>query len=171
MIGLEKMIKVLLWNYLLMSLTLATNQSIILFTDFLKSTPNEVFASFSYASIAQFFTNGRMTIVLILYLLLLFLVYSKSKIRLILPSDDIVQKILMVTLVPLTVLGVIFSLIIVFMGTSLFDPGALQILILKFPPDPLFSTFISYIPVWIFVHALITILVTSEIRFQIKTGI
>lgn len=165
------MIKVLLGNYLLMTLTLATNQSINLFVDFLKNTPDLVFAGFTYDAIAQFFTNGRMTIVLLLYFGFLFLIYSKSKIRLILPADDIVQKILMIALVPLTVLGVIFSLIIVFMGTSLFDPTALQGLILKFPPDPIFSLFITYIPIWIFVHALITILVTSEIKFQIKTGI
>jgi hypothetical protein len=43
-IGLEKMIKVLLGNYLLMTLSLATNQSLTLLSNSLQKTPDFVFA-------------------------------------------------------------------------------------------------------------------------------
>ena len=42
--GLEKMIKLLLGNYLLILLILATNQSLVLLMDFLQKTPTLVFA-------------------------------------------------------------------------------------------------------------------------------
>ena len=168
--GLEKMIKLLLGNYLLILLILATNQSLVLLMDFLQKTPTLVFAWFTFGSIASFLLQWKMTFMLLLYLGFFFLIYYKSKIRIVLPMDDIVQKILYIALVPLTVVWIIFALVIVFLGTSLFDPAALLNLATQLPQNPIISQAVYLMPVWIFIHALCTILLTSEIKIQIKTG-
>lgn len=170
-IWLEKIIKLLLGNYLLLLLILAANQSLYLLIDFLQKTPTFVFAGFSYQSLAQFFSNGKMTILFLLYLLFFFLIYYKSKIRIVLPSDDIVQKILHIALVPLTVTWIISSLLIVFFWTNLFNPNDLSQINSILPQSAIIWKMLYFMPVFLLVHALFTILLTSEIKFQIKTGV
>ena len=169
-IWIEKIIKLLLWNYLLMLLTLASHQSLVLFTNFLQKTPTFNFLGLSYGDIANFVSNGKMTFIFILYLWLSLLIYYKSKIHISLPMDDVVQKILYIVLVPFTVVWIIFSLMIVFFGTTIFDPVSLSQLILQLPQNPILFTIISWMPVWLSIHALCTILITSELQIQIKTG-
>ncbi|MEI6426339.1 MAG: hypothetical protein WCO66_03230 [Candidatus Absconditabacteria bacterium] len=168
--GIEKMIKLLLGNYLLMLLAFSANQSLVLLSNFLQKTPTLVFAGFSYANISQFISNGKMTFVFILYALFAALIYYKSKIRIVLPMDDIVQKILYIVLVPFTAVGIIFALLIVFFGITIFDPVALSQLLVGLPQNPILFAIVSWFPFWLFLHALFTILITSEVKIQIRTG-
>lgn len=170
-IGTEKMIKLLLGNYLLVLLSLSAHQSLVLLSSFLQKTPDLLFVGLSYGSIASFLSNGKMTFVFILYILLSLLIFYKSKIRIILPMDEIIQKILYIFLAPFTSIGLIFVLLIVFFGTSIFDPQALIKLLVRLPQNPIFFDIASWMPFWIFLHALFTILITSEVKIQIKTGI
>ena len=93
-----------------MLLALAWNQSLVLLSNFLQKTPTLLFAGLTYGNIAQFITQGKMTFVFILYLLLSFLIFYKSKIRIVLPMDDIVQKVLYIVLVPFTALFVFVAI-------------------------------------------------------------
>ena len=167
----EKVIKILLGNYLLILLILATNQSLLLLINFLEKTPTFIFAGFSYESLAYFFSNAKMTILLLLYVWFFFLIYYKSKIRILLPGDDIIQKILHIILVPLTVIWIIFSFLIIFFWISLFSPNILTQTISFFPQNTFISSILYFMPVFFLIHALLTILLTSEIKIQIKTDV
>lgn len=169
-IGTEKMIKLLLGNYLLMLLALSASQSLVLLTNFLNKTPTLLFAGLPYKNISNFIIQGKMTFVFIFYIILSFLIFYKSKIRIILPMDDIVQKVLYVVLVPFTALGIFFGLFIVFFGTTIFDPVALGQLLVRLPQNPILFDIASWLPFWLFLHALFTILITSEVKIQIRTG-
>jgi len=170
-IGNEKMIKVLLWNYILATLCLAANQSLDVLVQFLVRTPASKILSISYDNLANFVTSGKTSIVLILYLLLLFLMYQKSKIRITLPSDEILQKTFSLFLVPLTVISIILTLEIVVLGMNSLNPSSLEILARWFTNNYYIINFVVLTPVWVFLHWLATVLITSEIKMSIKTDI
>lgn len=170
-IGNEKMIKILLWNYILATLCLAANQSLEILTQFLMITPNLEIMNISYESIVNFIVAGKTSIVLILYLLLLLLMYQKSKIRIILPSDEILQKTFSLFLVPLTVISLVLTLEIVILGMNSLNPASLQILALEFTNNYYIVNFIVLTPVWILLHGLATVLITTEIKMSIRTDI
>lgn len=170
-IGNEKMIKVLLGNYILATLCLAANQSLDLLTQFLMTTPTLKILTFSYNDIATFIAGGKTSIVLILYLLLLFLMYQKSRIRITLPSDEILQKTFSLFLVPLTVVSLILTLEIVILGMNSLNPTSLQTLARSFTDNYYIIQFVVLTPVWILLHGLATVIITSEIKMSIKTDI
>jgi hypothetical protein len=114
-IGVEKMIKIILGNYILSGICLAATQSLDILVQFLQKTPDVKFLGLNFSTFADFITNGQTTIILILYIALLLLIYHKSKIRISIPEDEIIKKALYLVLVPLTVLSVILTLQIAIM--------------------------------------------------------
>ena len=165
------MIKVLLGNYILATLCLAANQSLDILIQFLITTPTLKILTFSYNDIATFITWGKTSIVLILYLILLFLMYQKSKIRITMPNDEILQKTFSLFLVPLTVISFILTLEIVILWMNSLNPASLETLARGFTSNYYIIQFIVLTPVWILLHGLATVLITSEIKMSIKTDI
>jgi len=134
-------------------------------------TPNLEIMNISYESIVNFIVAGKTSIVLILYLLLLLLMYQKSKIRIVLPNDEILQKTFSLFLVPLTVISLVLTLEIVILGMNSLNPASLQILALEFTNNYYIVNFIVLTPVWILLHGLATVLITTEIKMSIRTDI
>lgn len=159
-IGLEKMIKIILWNYILWGICFAASASIDLA---ISSSTNEWFANF--------LSNGKATIILILYALLLFLIYHKSKITIEIPWDQIMQKSLYLIFVPLTVLSMALTLMIILLGTSLLSQESLTLAVTEFTNNVYLQEFIINTPYWILIHGLATILITSEFKTRIRTDI
>jgi hypothetical protein len=155
----------------LATLCLAANQSLEILTQFLMITPNLEIMNISYESIVNFIVAGKTSIVLILYLLLLLLMYQKSKIRIVLPNDEILQKTFSLFLVPLTVISLVLTLEIVILGMNSLNPASLQILALEFTNNYYIVNFIVLTPVWILLHGLATVLITTEIKMSIRTDI
>jgi hypothetical protein len=109
-IGIDKMIRVILGNYILTSICLAASQSIALWTKTMRNTPELTTFGFNNIKFANFLDNGSMTIILILYVILLVIIYRTSKIRIVLPSDEAIKKMLQLIFVPLTILSVVLTL-------------------------------------------------------------
>ena len=112
-IGIDKMIRIILGNYILSSICLAASQSINLAVQSMSKTPELTFMGFSYDKVANFLNSGSMTIILILYVILLVIVYRTSKIRIVLPADEALKKMLQLIFVPLTVISMVLTLQIV----------------------------------------------------------
>ena len=123
----------------------------------------------SYKTIASFFTNGSTTIILILYVILLVLIYKKSKIRIIVPMDEASKKMLQIILVPLTVISMVLTLQIALMGINVTNIVSIQNLATIISTNPYIVKFISLTPVWILLHGIVTIIITSEFKISIKT--
>lgn len=170
-IGNEKMIKIILGNYILATLCLAANQSLDLLVQFLSMTPTLKILGLSYEKISSFLVQWKMSIVLIFYLLLLFLMYHKSKIRISFPTDEILKKTFSLFLVPLTVISIILTLEIVILGMNSLNPTNLELLARSFTNNMYIIKFVVFTPLWIFIHWLATVLITSEIKMSIKTDI
>jgi len=116
----------------------------------------------------DFLKDAKSIIILIIYALLLFLIYHKSKISVGIPSDQILQKSLFLVFVPLTILSICLTLAVILLGTSLLSYDSLLIVSEWFSKSIYIQKFILYIPYWILIHGLATIFITSE--FKIKTN-
>lgn len=170
-IGLEKMIKIILGNYIVGSVCLAASQAIKLLINYLIANPDLRFLWLGSKALVGFLTNGQATIIFILYVLLLFLIYKKSSVTISMPDDEIIQKSLYLVLVPLTVLSIILAVEICLIGVEVISPTWIQLAELWFGNNKYVQWFIVLTPVWVLIHWLATIIVTSEFKMNIKTDL
>jgi hypothetical protein len=170
-IGIEKMIKIILGNYILSSICLAAGQSISLLVEMIKKTPEIRFMGFSYDKIANFLNDGNMTIVLILYIVLLFIIFRTSKIKISLPNDEAIRKMLQLIFVPLTVISMILTLQIAILGINGINIVAISSVAQMVANNTYMFQFVSLTPVWILLHGIVTILITSEFKISVKTDL
>lgn len=169
--GVEKMIKIVLGNYILWSICLAASQSIDVLVNFLNVSPDAKFAGMTYKTLWIFFADAKTTIVLILYAVLLVVIYRTSKIHVHLPEDPALNKWLYVLFVPLTVLSMILTLQIAIMWIDGVSLQQLQTIGKELTNNPGVYTFLTMTPVWILLHGLATILITSEMKVGLRTWI
>jgi len=154
------MVRIILWNYILWGICFAASASIDLA---INSAQNVWFANF--------LSSGKATIVLILYALLLFLIFHKSKITIDMPWDQIMQKSLYLIFVPLTVLSMCLTLEIILLGTNLLSQTSLLWVVEWFTKNIYLQEFIINTPYWILIHGLATVVITSEFKTRIRTDI
>jgi len=159
-IWLEKMIKIILWNYILWSICFAAAASIDLA---ISTSTSKWFVSFM--------SNWKVFIILLLYVLLFLLIYHKSMITIEIPSDKIMQKSLYIFFVPLTVLSMCLTLEIILLGTSVLNPRFLTSIVQWLTDNIYLQQFVMNTPYWILIHAIATIVVTSEFKTKIVTDI
>lgn len=170
-IGIDKMIRIILGNYILNSICLAASQSIVIGVNILQKTPEAKILGWSYEKMANFLDNGSMTIVMILYIVLLIIVYKTSKIRIVLPGDEAIKKMLQILFVPLTVLSMILTLQIAILGMDGVNITAISNIANAVTNNPYMFTFISLTPLRILIHGIITILITSEFKIRVQTDL
>jgi hypothetical protein len=159
-IGLEKMIKVILGNYVLWGICFAASASIDLAVNSLQNT-----------GFTKLLSDWKSTIVLVLYAILLFLIYHKSKISIDIPSDQIMQKSLYLVFVPLTVLSMCLTLEIILLGTNVLTYKSLMSVVAWFSKNIYLQQFIVNTPYWVLIHGLATIFITSEFKTKFKSDI
>ncbi len=165
------MIKVILWNYILSSICLAASQSITLAVQLMQKTPELKFMGFSYDKVANFLENGSMTIILILYIVLLIIIYRSSKIRITLPADEAMKKMLQIIFVPLTVISMVLTLQIVILGINGINIENIASIAKAVANNPYMFQFISLTPVRMLLHGIITIFITSEFKVSVQTNL
>src|SRR5574344_936070 len=103
-----------------------------------------------------------MTIVLILYVILLFVIFKKSKIRISLPDDEALKKMLQIIFVPLTVISMVLTLQIAILGMDGINITAISSVSAAVANNPYIFQFVSLTPVWILLHGIVTVIITSE---------
>ncbi|MFA7298680.1 MAG: hypothetical protein WC010_03490 [Candidatus Absconditabacterales bacterium] len=170
-IGIEKMIKVILGNYILSSICLAASQSINLAVEAMKKTPEFTFMGFGYDKVANFLNNGSMTIILILYIILLVVIFRTSKIKISLPDDEALKKMLQIIFVPLTVISMVLTLQIAILGMDGINISAISGVANAVKNNVYMFQFVSLTPVRILLHGIVTILITSEFKVRVQTDL
>lgn len=170
-IGIDKMIRIILGNYILSSICLAAGQSINLGVEYMSKHPELSFMGFWYDKVANFLNNGNMTIVLILYVILLFVIFKKSKIRISLPDDEALKKMLQIIFVPLTVISMVLTLQIAILGMDGINITAISSVAAAVANNPYIFQFVSLTPVWILLHGIVTVIITSEFKVRVQTDL
>ena len=117
--GTEKMIKVILGNFIVAATCFALGESITTRAHQLSLTPNATFLNISYQTLATFLQNGQLTFTIILFAALVALVYTSSKISVSTLQGANAEKLYYILLIPLTLLSFIFALYIACMGEGI----------------------------------------------------
>lgn len=170
-IGLEKMIKIILGNYILSSITRASSAAIALLINHIQANPDISFFGVWSTTLANFFTNGKTTIILILYITLIVLIYKKSKVYISLPMDEASKKMTQIIFVPLTVISIILTVQIALMGMDVTNMQNLSRLSEPLSRNSYIITYFSLTPVWILLHGIVTIFLTSELKIRAQTDL
>lgn len=171
MIGIDKMIKVILGNYILSSICLAGTQSLLLAANWLKANPTGETLGIANEKFAGFLTQGNTTIILILYIILLIIIYRTSKIKIKLPDDEALKKMLQIVFVPLAIISMILTLQIVLLGMNGINITTISKIATTVVNNPYMFKFVSLTPVRILLHGLITIFITSEFKVRVETDL
>lgn len=150
---------------------MAAGQSITLGVEMMKKTPEVKFMGFSYDKIANFLQDGNMTIVLIIYIILLVIVFRTSKIKIGLPNDEAIRKMLQIVFVPLTVISMILTLQIAILGINGINVAAISSIASSVANNPYMFQFISFTPIRILIHGIATIIITSEFKIRVQTDL
>lgn len=165
------MIKIILGNYILSSICLAASQSINLAVEYMTKTPELKFMGFTYEKVANFLNNGNMTIVLIIYIVLLIVIFRTSKIKIGLPDDEAIKKMLQIVFVPLTVISMVLTLQIAILGINGINVAGIASIAKTVANNPYIFQFVSLTPVRILLHGIVTILITSEFKVRVQTDL
>jgi len=137
----------------------------------MNKTPDLKFLGFTYDKVANFLNNGSMTIILILYIILLVIIYRTSKMKISLPGDEALKKMLQLIFVPLTVISMVLTLQIVLLGMNGINITAISSISTAVANNPYMFKFVSLTPVRILLHGLLTILITSEFKVRVQTDL
>lgn len=170
-IGIEKMIKIILWNYILSSIARASSAAINVLINYINANPDTSFFGLGSTTLANFLTNGKTTIILILYIGLIVLVYKKSKIHISLPMDEASKKMTQIIFVPLTVISIILTLQVALMGMEVTNIQSLSRLGESISTNPYIIMYFSLTPVRIVLHGIVTVFLTSELKISAKTDL
>lgn len=160
-IWLEKMLRIILGNYLLTALCLSLSPTLDRLMWWTATQDSSIQSSLWFL-----FTN-KTIVILVVYLLLLVLIFAKSRIRIDVQFGGFKKILFFVLVVPLTILSVLFTLEIAILGINIFNTTALTQTALTMPIPSLYQNFLINTPVMISLHAFLTILLLSDMHFSL----
>lgn len=171
LLGLENVIKIILGNYILWTICFSVSLGIDNLIVYLQTLWDQRVAWFVATWWATFFANGHATIVLLLYLILLFILYKKSTISIRLPADGVIQKTLYLAFIPLALTSVILTMYILLWGSGIISPVVLSTWAWSNSFLSIVSQAFSLTPLWIAIHGIATLLITAEIPMRVQTDL
>lgn len=167
-IGQEQMIKLVLSNYIISIACLFFSHSLSVAIVFLQEQEAGSFLGIRYDKRLYFVESGQTTLVLILFGVLLITVFLHSHVEITLPDDRLWGSIFSVLLIPLTVFSVLFTLQIAVFGDSIVRIEQLRALADSLTSQPWLAQVFILTPVWMTLHALMTLRLTTRIGVQYR---
>jgi hypothetical protein len=158
----DKMIKVILWNYVVWMVCMTLSYIIDLLSQSILRLQIKFPANKSYSSLYQFFTNGKMRIILFVYLCLVILIFTKSKLDASVDHVPVPKFILNTILVVLTVSWIILTLSLSIWWADIIGWTLTSSIATTYFWDSSITQFLKYTPVWILIHWIITLYLISD---------
>ncbi|HMT00926.1 MAG TPA: hypothetical protein PKC14_01240, partial [Candidatus Absconditabacterales bacterium] len=125
-IGIDKMMRIILGNYLLTIICVALGSTIDTISFAIKPLVSQIaFLGVTFGQLDFFLTNSKLTIIILTYLVLMVLIFSKSKIYISLPSDENTRIFLKIIIIPLTVISAILTAQTAILGPTIFNTNSL----------------------------------------------
>lgn len=160
-IWVDKMAKVIVWNYILWIICMAVNNVISLWSNQI----NLLQASNPWANYAQlqwFLLNGKTGIILVIYLFLLIILLNKTKIHVDVASIPLPKFGLVTVMVVMTVISILLTIAIAVRGIQIIDYTQVINIAKYFIWYPILYNLILYIPLILLLHWLGTLYLVSE---------
>ena len=170
-VWLENIIKIILGNYILWFMCFAASLGIDNLLLYLSRVEEAAFLWLSASWWTNFLSNGHATIILLVYVLLLVFVYKKSTLSIRIPWEIAIQRTLYLVFVPLALVSIILTLYVLAWGVGIVSPSVLQELASNGGSMAIVAQILSLVPVWIFVHGLLTLLLSASLPARIETDL
>lgn len=161
-IGVERMMKIILSNYILSMMALTLSSALGAFLWWLNIQAPDI-----ASTIAPAFAN-KTIIVLVVYLLLLLLLFLKSRISIHFHVGWVQKMLLTILCIPMTITSIAITLQIAVLWLQTFDFAALQLLVNPLQIQDYYKVFILNTPIVICIHAIVTVLILSHINWTPK---
>lgn len=162
----DKMSKVIIWNYLSWITCFAFWNLINQWAWRLMRSPDSSFIGISYEKYASFLSAWQLTFVLLLFIWLIRLIYVFWKIQVTFSSRTTTEKLYFIILVPITVLSFIIWPYIALSADWIVALTSIKSSIAQnfwFLVD-----FINNIPFWMFINWIVFIILSSHINFKVS---
>lgn len=162
----DKMAKVIIWNYLAWITCFAFWNLINQWVNRLMSSPDSVFIWISYTKYANFLSAWQLTFVLLLFAGLISLIYACWRIQVSFSTRNSTEKLYFIILVPITVLS-----FIIWPYIALTANGIQAIWYIENTLSKTFwflVNFINHLPFWMFINWIIFVIISSHINFKIS---
>lgn len=162
----DKMAKVIIWNYLAGITCFAFWNLIHTWVNWLLTSSTSSFLWISYAKYASFLSSGQLTFILLLFAGLIWLIYACGQIQISFSTRTSTEKLYFVLLIPITVLSFVIWPYIALKAD--------WIQALNFIENSVIQTFgfaysfIKNIPFWMFVNWIVFIIISCKINFKIS---
>ena len=164
----DKMAKVIIWNYLAWVTAFAFWNLINQWVKWLMVQPDSAFLWISYEKYANFLSAGQLTFILLLFAALMRIIYACWRINVSFSTRATTEKLYFIILVPLTVLSFVVGPYIALRADgiqtlSFIESNISQTFWLLIP-------FIKHIPFWMFINWIVFIVISSQINFRISVS-
>ena len=162
----DKMSKVIIWNYLSWITCYAfwnlINQWVIL----LSSSPDSVFLWITYSQYAKFLSAGQLTFVLLLFAWLTRLIYTFSKVQVSYNTNISSEKLYFIILIPITILSFLIWPYIALQADWIQAITEIENSITQ--TFWFLRPFLNQLPFWMFINWIVFIIISSQINFKIS---
>ena len=162
----DKMAKVIIWNYLAWITCFAFWNLINQWVNWLMSSPDNVFIWISYAKYANFLSAWQLTFVLLLFIWLIRLIYACWRIQVSFSTHTSTEKLYFIILIPITVLSFVIGPYIALTANWIQAIWYIESTISK--TFWFLISFINHIPFWMFINWITFIIISSHINFKIS---
>lgn len=160
-IGIDKMAKVIVWNYILGVICMAINNVISIWSNQI-NTLQASNPTANYIQLQSFLINGKTGIILVVYLILLIILLNKTKIHVDVSSIPLPKFWLVILMVIMTVISILLTIAIAVRGIQIIDYSQVINISKYFTAYPILYNLIQYVPLIILVHGLGTLYLVSE---------
>lgn len=164
----DKMAKVIIWNYLAWITCYAFGNLIQQCINWLNTTPDKLFIWLSYSKYASFLSAWQLTFILLMFILLIWIIYKFWRIQVSFSTNVATEKLYFIVLIPITVISFIIWPYIALKADWIQIINILENTLIK--NFWFLYSFISNISLWMFINWLIFIIISSQIKFKISVS-
>lgn len=161
--GTERMVRMIVGNYILSMLCLALSSTIdLILQNIVRLQLSQ--KTNNYVSTYNFLSQYKVGIVIVVYLFCMITLFTRWKTNFSTDHLPFPRFIVMWILVIMTAVSILFTLAVIVWGIGVLDPFSITSIVSQYIPDPKVLWYISYMPIWMMIHAGLTIFLVSDFR-------
>lgn len=160
-IGIDKMAKIIVGNYVLALISMAVNNVISIGSNEINVLQTTNPAA-NYAQLQSFLISGKTGIILFIYFILLIILLNKTKIHVDISNIPIPRAGMVFIMVIMTVISILLTIGIAVRGIQIINYNQVINIAKYFTAYPILYQTIQYLPVILLVHGIATLYLISD---------
>ena len=164
--GIDKMAKIIIWNYLAWITCFAFWNLIQQWVNLLMLSPTNSFLWISYEKYANFLSAGQLTFILLMFAWLIWLIYVCGQIQVTFSTRASTEKLYFILLIPITVLSFVIWPYIALKADGIQTLSFIENTMLQ--TFGFLYSFIKNIPARMFINWIAFIIISCKINFKIS---